>query len=226
MKQGFPLTRYYNWLIFSVINPELHAVLKKYAHGKMADIACGEKPYAKMASAFVTEHIGIDHQETIHDKTRIDLIGTVYEIPAHDESFDSLLCTDVLEHVEEPAAAIAEAARILKSGGFGIYSVQFFWHIHESPRDFYRYSNFGLKYLFKKNGFEIIAVRALTGFCATFGQEVAYFVNQYRGRSKAHLLYWLLRPLIILIQGLAYLLGKIEKSEGFAVEYIAVGRKP
>jgi len=55
-----------------------------------------------MIKPYVTEHIGIDHQGTLHDKSNIDRVGRAYEIPAEDCEFDSAICTAVLEHLEEP----------------------------------------------------------------------------------------------------------------------------
>jgi len=58
---------------------------------------------------FVQEHVGVDHSDTLHSKSKIDLMGTAYRIPAEAEAFDSALCTAVLEHLEEPELAFASA---------------------------------------------------------------------------------------------------------------------
>jgi ubiquinone/menaquinone biosynthesis C-methylase UbiE len=119
----------------------------KYLSGRLIDIGCGTKPYKDLLAPYVTEHVGIDHPNTLHDKSNIDRFGTAYEIPASDESFDSAICTAVLEHLEEAELALKECWRVLKQGGIAIYSVPFIWHLHEEPRDFYRFSKYGLKYL-------------------------------------------------------------------------------
>ena len=222
----FELIRSYNWLIFSIINPNIEQRLSQYAGGRLLDIGCGEKPYQKMTSPYVVEHIGIDHGTTAHNKGNIDIIGTAYCIPVEKESFETVLCTDVLEHLEEPAAAIAEAFRVLKSGGHAIYTVPLYWHLHEEPRDFYRYTKHGLRYLFEKTGFEVVEIKALSGFCVTFAQELMYFLQIFRKGGPLNPLWWFIPPLGMLIQGLAYLLNKIDRSESFTIEYIAVVRKP
>src|SRR5215211_4735603 len=89
------------------------------------------------------------------DPGRIDLLGTAYEIPAANDSFDAVLSTTVLEHPEEPAQALTEALRVLKPGGVAIYTASFIWHLQEEPRDFYRYSKHGLRHLFATAGFEV-----------------------------------------------------------------------
>jgi hypothetical protein len=70
-----------------------------YLKGRLIDIGCGEKPYAEMVKPYVTEHIGVDHQDTLHDKSNIDRFGSAYNIPAEDGEFDSAICTVVLEHL-------------------------------------------------------------------------------------------------------------------------------
>lgn len=53
----------------------------------------------------------MDHFDTLHDKSNIDLFGTAYSISVDDASFDSALCTAVLEHLEEPELALRECYR-------------------------------------------------------------------------------------------------------------------
>lgn len=222
----FTLTKAHNWLIFQVINPALKQKLQQYAKGKLIDIGCGEKPYKHMVAPYVEKHVGLDHEETFHNKSNVDLFGTAYSIPIEDEFFDIALCTDVLEHLEEPAKAIAETYRVLKTGGYAIYTVPLFWHLHEEPRDFYRYTKYGLKYLFDKNGFEIIEITALSGFVVTFSQELVYFLQSFRKGGKLNPLWWIIPPVGHLIQACAYLLNKIDPTENFTIEYIIVVRKP
>jgi SAM-dependent methyltransferase len=221
----FQLTRLHNWLIFSVINPALRTACEKYAKGKLADIGCGEKPYREMLSNLVSSHLGIDHAETLHEKGSIDIFGTIYNIPVIDGEFDTVLCTDVLEHVEEPSDALREANRILKPGGYAIYTVPLFWHLHEEPRDFYRYTKHGLRYLFERNGFEIVELISLSGFVVTFAQELCYFLMRIPGKRSWNPLFWVVGLLVTVIQSTAYVLRYIDKSNEFTIEYLIVGEK-
>ncbi len=213
-----------NILIYHIHDREFRRAAEAHLKGRLIDIGCGTKPYEQLLAPYIDEHIGVDHEHTFHDKSNIDLIGTAYEIPSDDSSFDSAVCTAVLEHLEEPEMALRECNRVLKPGGVAIYSVPFIWHIHEEPRDFYRFSNYGLEYLFNKVGFEIIEVKALSGFWVTFGQLFVY--NLYRMRRGP--LRWI--PIIdaigLLIQGAAYLLDRVDKSERWTWMYMVAARKP
>jgi len=197
---------------------------KDYIKGSLIDIGCGTKPYKDFWSHVVTKHIGIDHSSVLHNKENIDLFATAYAIPLGDESFDSAICNAVLEHLEEPESAIRECYRLLKPGGIAIYSVPFIWHLHEEPRDFFRYSKYGLKYLFEKVGFEIVELKALSGFWVTFGQLLVY--NLYRINYGP--LRWLriVDAVGLLIQAISYTLDRIDKTEQWTWMYMVVAQKP
>jgi len=108
-------------------------------------------------------------------------------------------------------------------GGVAIYSVPFIWHLHEEPRDFYRFSKYGLKYLFEKAGFEIVEIKALSGFWITFGQ--LFVCNIYRF-NRGPLKYIPIIPAIgLVIQGVSYLLDRFDKTEQWTWMYMVVARK-
>lgn len=214
----------HNVLVRRIYDKQIHAHGRQHLRGRLIDIGCGTKQYEALLAPYVDEHVGVDHADTMHDTSRVDLVGTAYDIPAEDESFDSALCSAVLEHLEEGEAALRECLRVLKPGGTAIYTVPFIWHIHEEPRDFYRYSRYGLQYLFEKAGFEIEKIEALSGFWVTFGQLSVY--NLYRFNRRP--LKWIpIIPAIGLgIQGISYLLDKIDKTEQWTWMYLVVARKP
>lgn len=189
--------------------------------GRMLDIGCGEKPYETMFAPYVAEHIGLEHPDCIHD-SRAELMGTAYSIPAGDESFDSAICTAVLEHLEEPAQALREARRVLKPGGRGIYAAPLFWQLHEAPRDFYRYTEYGLRHLFERANFEVEEVRPLAGFWVTSGQML---VNYLYGRFPSGLWRSAVPPVGLLVQALAAALHRLDNpSPKWTWGYLAVVR--
>ena len=212
-----------NLVINRICERELKRCAEQYVRGRLIDIGCGPKPLKQLMAPFVSEHIGLDHENTFHDKTNVDLVGTAYEIPCEDDSFDSALCSAVLEHLEEPEAAIRECHRVLKPGGIAVYTVPFFWHLHEEPRDFFRYSRFGLQYLFEKAGFEIVELKALSGFWITSGQMTIYYLERFnRGPLRWIRVY---DAISLLIQGICAVLDKIDRAEKWTWMYLVVARK-
>ena len=212
-----------NLMINRIHDRQLKRFASKYLTGRLIDIGCGTKPYKDLLTPYITKHIGIDHKDTLHDTSNIDRFGTAYELPAEDNEFDCALCTAVLEHLEEPELALKECYRVLKQGGVAIYSVPFIWHLHEEPRDFYRFSKYGLKYLFEKTGFEIIEIKALSGFWITFGQLFVYNIYRF---NRGFLKYIPIIPAAgLAIQGISYLLDRIDKTEQWTWMYIVVAKK-
>ena len=215
--------RIMNLLIYSIHDRALAQAASVNLRGRLIDIGCGTKVYRNLLAPYVDEHVGLDHEETLHDKSNIDIFGSAYKIPVADESFDSAVCTAVLEHLEEPEQAPRECYRILKPGGVAIYSVPFIWHLHEEPRDSYRYSKYGLEYLFGKVGFEILNIQALSGFWVTFGLLFVY--NLYRLNRGPLRWFRIIDAIGLLIQGFAYVLDRIDKSEQLTWMYMVVARK-
>lgn len=212
-----------NLLIMAEHDRQLVILAETFLKGRLIDVGCGIKPYRDLLRQFVTEHIGIDHEGSLHSKDNVDLIGTAYCIPAPDASFDSAICTSVLEHLEEPEQALRECHRVLKTDGVAIYSVPFIWHLHEEPRDFYRFTKYGLDYLFKKVGFEVIEIKALSGFWVTFGQLFVY--NLYRFNRGPLRWFRIIDAVGLIVQGLAYLLNRFDRTEQWTWAYMAVVRK-
>jgi SAM-dependent methyltransferase len=84
-------------------------------------------------------------------------------LPFEDASFDTILLTDVLEHLTEPAEAVREAARILRVGGKLIAGVPFFYWIHEEPHDYYRYTEFALRRFCQSSGLNVLDLQPYGG---------------------------------------------------------------
>lgn len=155
-----------------------------------------------------------------------DLLASAYQLPFADGRFDTVLCTDTLEHLEDPEAAIREANRVLAPGGKAIYTVPLFWHIHEAPRDFFRFTRHGLQHLFETAGLEVLEVEPLTGFTAMAAQELVYFLYMLRRPGRRNPMWWLVPPLSHLIQTIALAANRVERTEAFTAEYLLVARKP
>jgi SAM-dependent methyltransferase len=211
-----------NWLVHKIHKSAIKVSIQRYARGILLDIGCGQKPYIHLTNDRVKEHIGLDHLETIHNTTFVDLFSTVYQSGLADQSVDTILCTVVLEHLERPLEALNEMFRILRPGGNIILTTPLFWHLHEEPRDFYRYTKHGLEYLFSNTGFQIIEIKPLSGFIVTFSQELIYFLRLlFRGFLR-HLLI----PIQTIIQSVALLLNRWDRSYGFTWAYLVVAKKP
>jgi len=220
--QLFPNICEHNWLIHEILVDYLTGVCAKYGRGILIDIGCGKKPYKDIFSEFVSHHIGIDNQKAPNVRSQMDLICNVYQIGLENEFCDVVLCTEVLEHLEDPRKAMLEMNRILKDGGVVILTVPLFWPIHEAPRDYYRYTEHGLRFLFQQAGFEVIEIKPLTGFIVTFSQMSIYYFMRFQ---RGFLLRGVGRIINYLIQYLALKLNKYDRSTEFTNLYGLVAKK-
>ena len=169
-----------NRLAHVQLEDALHYVASKHATGRLVDVGCGQKPYAELLSAFVTEHVGVDHPESPHSLEAADVLSSAYQIPLESGSFDTALLSEVIEHLEDPTAALAEVRRLLRPGGKVILSAPFMWVLHEEPRDFYRYTPNGLRLILTDAGFEQITIWPISGQWSTVALLFGYALRPYR----------------------------------------------
>lgn len=194
-----------------------------YLRGRMLDIGCGEKAKLLLLSDYVDYYVGLDHITTMHDHANIDIYGSAFEIPTVNNAFDSILCTAVLEHLETPQRAVCEAFRVLKEGGHAVYTVPLYWHLHEQPRDFFRYTKYGIEHLFRSAGFTVVEITALSGFLVTFGTEWSYYLRRF---SKPWIR-WLVQGTIALNNIVFPMLDRgMFRDERYTWMYIGVFKKP
>lgn len=126
----------HNWLVHKIVYQGLRRETSGDAHGIPLDIGSGEISYEIMTKPHVAQHLGLDQPNMCHAKSKIDLFGTAYDIPAEDGEFDSAICTAVLEHLEEPDEAIKEANQVSKRGGYAIYAVPFIFALARGTKRF------------------------------------------------------------------------------------------
>lgn len=126
--------------------------------GRLLDVGCGHKPYAELFAHMRHDGLEIDTPATrAHSAAEHFYDGG--RMPFKTASFDALLVNQVLEHVFEPEAFLAELKRVLKPGGRLILTVPFAWDEHHQPQDYARYTRFGLAHLLGKAGFTVLEQR-------------------------------------------------------------------
>lgn len=117
--------------------------------GMILDVGCGQSPYRYLLKSG-TEYKGIDVAEAssfnYENKDIIPFDGT--NIPFDDNTFDGLICTEVLEHVYDHQALVNEIHRVCKRGAKGIITVPFSARYHYIPYDYFRYTPSALEKIF------------------------------------------------------------------------------
>lgn len=172
--------------------------------GRLLDFGCGSKPYQSLFN--VEEYIGLDFEKTGHDHSneQIDVFYDGKTIPFPDEHFDSVLCSEVAEHLFDLPAALAEINRVLKKAGKLLLTCPFVWGEHEAPYDYARYTQFALKELLEKNGFRIVLYEKKGNFIEAITQmRVLYFASVAQP-FFARLSYpggWIYKSIVFLMNG-------------------------
>jgi SAM-dependent methyltransferase len=145
------------------------------AHGRLLDVGCGGQRY-RLLFRNVDAYLGVDLPSNSADNRNLDAFADGLHLPFPTAAFDTVLCTEVLEHVPEPLVLLTEVARVLCPGGLLILTTPQTWGLHEVPHDYYRYTEYGLRYLAGRAGLNVLVVEPTCGVWATAGQRVASFL--------------------------------------------------
>jgi SAM-dependent methyltransferase len=158
------------WLTMVMVENSLRQCAP-FVQGRVLDVGCGQRPYEKTFFAGAKEYIGTDY---LTDRSRPDVVCSALHLPFAAGSFETVVSTEVLEHVPEPLQALREMQRVLQPGGHLILSTPMYWPRHEAPYDFFRYPYDGLLHLLKESGFQITKLFNRGRSYAYLGQVVQH----------------------------------------------------
>ena len=138
--------------------------LQGHARGRLLDLGCGFVPLYAVYRDLVEDIVCVDWENTLHLNPHLDFTADLNEtINLEDSSFDTIVLTDVLEHIAEPARLISEISRLLGPGAKLIAGVPFFYWLHEEPFDFYRYTEHALRRFCKGSGLNVVSLEPYGG---------------------------------------------------------------
>lgn len=147
------------------------------------DVGAGELQYKKFCehlnyvSHDFGEYNGKGNAEGLQsgswDNSKLDLVSDISSIPVDDDSFDALMCIEVLEHVSNPISAIREFFRILKPGGKLILTAPFCSLTHMAPYYYVNgYSKYWYEKFLKETGFMIEELQYNGNYFEYLAQEI------------------------------------------------------
>lgn len=173
--------------------------LRVAAGSRILDLGCAEVPYRRFFPAEV-EYVAADLAGNPHATLTLNADGTV---PCPDQSFDAVLSTQVLEHVCDPRAYLAEAFRVLRPGGRMLLSTHGTFAYHPDPVDLWRWTCEGLRLDVERAGLEVVRFEGIIGPVAA-GLQLIQDATYYRLPRP-------LRPIwALVIQALAGLSDRLE----------------
>jgi len=195
----------------------------RYLHGTVLDAGCGHAPYINILRQHSDQLISLDYKVSHPDQ---QVCADVRKLPFVKDCVDSLLSTQVLEHVANPFEAIQEAERVLRSGGILLLSVPHLSRLHELPNDYFRFTESGLRYLAQVGGFEVIEIVPTGGLLTFLSHQISLaflislwplkilrpvilMINKYLFTKLANLLDRLIRTELLFPQGYAMVAKKL-----------------
>lgn len=227
--RGFNSSRYRLW-------NENKAFAESVPSGALVlDAGAGEAPYKVLFEH--AQYESADFKKVDKAYAAPTYVCDLEHIPVEDDRFDFVVFNQVLEHVPEPKVVLAELHRVLKHGGSLIYTGPLFFEEHETPYDFYRYTQYGLRYLCDCTGFEIVKLDWLEGYFGTLGYQFDCMAR-YLPWRPAHLGHgifgYFLAPILVLMKFFAaissIIFHQLEKrikfqAAGYPKNYVIIAKK-
>lgn len=165
---------------------ELFRLISRFAghiQGRILDVGCGQKPYKHLFKD--SEYVGLEIDTFENRKLKkADCFYDGEIFPFQALEFDSIICSQVLEHVFNPDKFLSEIVRVLKADGKLLLTVPFVWDEHEQPFDFARYTSYGLRFLLTRHGFEVIELRKSAADVRTIFQMINVYL--YKKTATRH----------------------------------------
>jgi SAM-dependent methyltransferase len=194
-----------NMALYSVRTSVLCAVKNAlpFFRGEVLDVGCGIMPYKSLIlkNKSVNRYIGMDLRQTdYHGKVPPDLYWDGINIPLTDNSINTVMATEFLEHYHSTNNVLVEINRVMAPGGILFGTVPFIWNLHEIPFDEYRFTPYSLRRHLEKSGFYKIEIVPLGGANRAMAQMLGLWfpLVSFKGKKILkwgfyHFFKWLIR---------------------------------
>jgi len=169
------LRKLYAWYRDKTVFHFFHFLMKRHlrrwkhvAKRRVLDIGCGQQPYRGIVQHQIDVYIGTNHR-TYHGDTDVARWTDVYvndgaKMPFKGESFDAVLCFQVLPVFPDMYAFLREVKRLLKSGGHFMLTTDFLYPIWNAPYNYWRTTRYALELMAEAVGFEVLAIETFGGY--------------------------------------------------------------
>lgn len=162
--------RLFGTMARQTLDARIGPVLRERARGRVLEVGARASPYR--------EYIDAERYEVLDylDREGVDHVADLHATGLPDDAFDTVVATEVFEHLYHPHWAADEVRRILKPGGWLIGSTRFSYPYHDQPHDYFRFTIHGLRYVLRE--FEEVEVIPL-------GNTLTAMLDLLTTRSRA-----------------------------------------
>jgi SAM-dependent methyltransferase len=219
------------WLKHHVLHfeVEIEDAVAAFAHSlppmaRVLDAGAGEGQYkhhfAKQRYCGVDLGVG----DAAWNYRGLDAVGDLSALPFRDGVFDAALHIVTIEHLREPARALAEMSRTMRPGATLLIAAPHEWEVHQAPHDYFRYTRYGLAYLLERAGFEVVEMRPAGGYFRLLARRLLNGLQFFAGGVR-----WVMFvPAAILLVPPAVVLpwlDFLDKEKNFTAGYVCTARK-
>lgn len=139
-------------------------IIQSHSTGDLLDLGCGNVPLYGIYKDLVDQVTCADWENTVHKNQYLDhQIDLNARIPLESELFDTILMSDVLEHIRNPELLMGEVSRLLRVNGKLILTVPFLYWLHECPYDYFRYTEHALRSFCEHQELKVLELKAYGG---------------------------------------------------------------
>lgn len=187
--------------------------------GETLDLGAGSGKYRAIIAARASSYTATDSQPG----DNIDVVADVHALPFGAASYDTVVSTQVMEHVREPWKMVEEVARILRPSGTCILTAPFMLQYHADPSDYYRYTTEGIRHLCERAGLTVIETGKIGGAMAVLAESMRFsWLNPYAGRRYG----FIRRNLVRSLHALLMSLDRVSPQSAIYATTAVVARKP
>lgn len=108
----------------------------------------------------------------IDPKLNPTFVASAETMPFSNSTFDTILSSQMLEHVLRPANCLNEISRVLKPNGLLVLTVPQQNELHSEPDDYWRFTSYGIVYLLEESNFEVLKIIQRGGFFSCLAQSI------------------------------------------------------
>lgn len=214
-----------SWLNTKYIADMYQIYVPLYVRGQLLDLGCGFAPLYDLYKNYIDEVVCADWENTFHKNELLDVVCDLNEkLQFDNDTFDTIILSDVIEHIKNPYDLMQECKRILKQNGYLIINSPFLYWIHEAPYDYGRYTRFFYEDISKQLNMQLCEFKKMGGAFDVIsdirgkliGNSIPYlggYIAKYA--QKFHYYIWNKIPVI----------KKGNEAKSFALGYFAIYKK-
>src|SRR3989338_3784931 len=185
-------------------------------HGDLLDLGAGLSKNKDLYLQQAKSYTAFD----IDPQPNIDIVGDVLDPRIPDESFDTIVSNQVIEHVRKPWVMAQQIARMLRPGGTCIITAPFLAGYHAHPHDYFRYTESGLRSLLEETGLTVELCTKYGSIWMVLWEMIKMkFFSAYKKHS------WLKRRMQSVIEGGFHLLSTHTTPGVFYMSVVCIAHK-